>query len=129
MTEQVTYTGTARAFSTAAHGGMLAKQNETVEVGDELAAFLVENHDFERVAGDSEGEAEAEDGDLDDSEAGEWLTDFEGVGPAKADALEDAGYGTVEQVEDATVEDLAAVDGVSESDAETIKSGVGDGGE
>lgn len=67
MTETVRYTGTARAFSTAAHEGVLVEQNQPVEVSDDLAVFLVDNHDFERV--DDDDDSEVADPDTDDLDA------------------------------------------------------------
>ena len=52
------------------------------------------------------------------------LTDLPGVGPSKAEALEEAGFGTIEALQAAGVTDLAAVSGISENLAEKIKEAV-----
>lgn len=76
---------------------------------------------FERVSTSETEESDDENGDLDDSKAGQWLTDFDGVGASKADALEDAGYASRDRIDQATTDDLAAVDGISEDLAVSIK--------
>lgn len=45
------------------------------------------------------------------------VTDITGIGPAKAETLEEEGYGTVEEIAEADRETLAAVDGVGEDRA------------
>lgn len=50
----------------------------------------------------------------------ESLDDIKGVGPAKADALRDAGFETVETVRNATEDELAEVSGIGPSLAEQI---------
>ncbi|MFC5972584.1 50S ribosomal protein L32e [Halomarina salina] len=54
----------------------------------------------------------------------ETLEDIDGVGPSKAEALREAGYESVEDVQAATVEDLTEVEGISESLAEDILADV-----
>ncbi|MFB6228235.1 MAG: 30S ribosomal protein S4e [Halobacteriales archaeon] len=58
------------------------------------------------------------------SEEGE-LEDIAGVGPAKADALREAGFESVADVREATTGDLSEAEGVGESLAEQIKDDVG----
>ncbi|MFB6269361.1 MAG: 50S ribosomal protein L32e [Halobacterium sp.] len=53
------------------------------------------------------------------------LVDISGVGPSKADALEDAGYETVEDVQAASQSELADVDGIGNALAARIKADVG----
>ncbi|MFC7227802.1 50S ribosomal protein L32e [Salinirubellus salinus] len=53
------------------------------------------------------------------------LTDISGVGPAKAEALEEAGYETVEDVKRASQSDLAEVSGIGNALAARIKADVG----
>jgi large subunit ribosomal protein L32e len=55
------------------------------------------------------------------------LTDLPGVGPSKAQALEEAGFGTIEALQAAGVTDLAAVSGISENLAEKIKTSLDKG--
>ncbi|MFC6955463.1 50S ribosomal protein L32e [Halorubellus litoreus] len=56
----------------------------------------------------------------------ENLEDISGVGPSKADALEDAGYESVEDIKAASQSELAEVDGVGNALAARIKADVGD---
>jgi len=56
----------------------------------------------------------------------ESLEDISGVGPSKAEALEDAGYESVEDVKAASQAELAEVDGVGNALAARIKADVGD---
>jgi len=56
----------------------------------------------------------------------EELEDIAGVGAAKADALREAGYTSVEAVREASQEDLAEVKGVGNALAARIKADVGD---
>jgi len=53
------------------------------------------------------------------------LSDISGVGPSKAEALEEAGYESVEDVQAASQSDLAEVDGVGNALAARIKADVG----
>ena len=53
------------------------------------------------------------------------LGDISGVGPSKAEALEDAGYESVEDVQAASQSELADVDGVGNALAARIKADVG----
>ncbi len=56
----------------------------------------------------------------------EALTDISGVGDAKADALREAGFETVEDVRAATQEELAEAEGVGNALAARIKADVGE---
>jgi large subunit ribosomal protein L32e len=53
------------------------------------------------------------------------LTDISGVGPAKADALREAGFETVEDVQNASQSELAEVSGIGNALAARIKADVG----
>jgi large subunit ribosomal protein L32e len=53
------------------------------------------------------------------------LTDISGVGPAKAEALEAAGFETVEAVKAASQEELAEAEGIGNALAARIKADVG----
>jgi NAD(P)-dependent dehydrogenase (short-subunit alcohol dehydrogenase family)/predicted flap endonuclease-1-like 5' DNA nuclease len=104
--------------------GKEAEEGVTIEVteGDverENGAAAV---DVE-VEGGGEADATADDGAAD--AGAEALTDISGVGPAKADALRDAGFETVADVRAATTEDLTAADGVGPALAGRIKTDVG----
>ena len=55
-----------------------------------------------------------------DEDEYEELTDIEGVGPATARKLGGAGYGTIEELRDASVTDLVEIDGINEATAETV---------
>ena len=52
------------------------------------------------------------------------LTDLPGVGPSKAQALEEAGFGTIEALQAANESDLSSVTGISENLALKIKEAV-----
>ncbi|WP_435333469.1 50S ribosomal protein L32e [Haloarchaeobius sp. TZWWS8] len=54
------------------------------------------------------------------------LEDISGVGAAKAEALRDAGYETVEDIKKASQSDLAEVEGIGNALAARIKADVGD---
>lgn len=49
------------------------------------------------------------------------LEQIEGVGPARSEALRDAGFETAEEVADATVEALTAAEGVGEARATSLQ--------
>jgi large subunit ribosomal protein L32e len=61
----------------------------------------------------------------DESNAPEELTDVAGVGPAKADALREAGYESIEDLKAASQAELADVEGVGNALAARIKAEVG----
>ncbi|MXR20285.1 50S ribosomal protein L32e [Halobacterium bonnevillei] len=60
-----------------------------------------------------------------ESDTPEELVDISGVGPSKAEALEAAGYETVEDVQAASQGELAEIDGVGNALAARIKADVG----
>ena len=74
------------------------------------------------VAFDEDQEEEGDETDVEETEAATELTDLGGVGPAKAETLQDAGYETVEHVSAATQDQLQAVDGISTALAARIKA-------
>jgi large subunit ribosomal protein L32e len=55
----------------------------------------------------------------------EELTDISGVGPSKAEALQEAGIETVDDVRERSQEELAEVDGIGNALAARIKADVG----
>jgi large subunit ribosomal protein L32e len=60
-----------------------------------------------------------------ESDTPEELVDISGVGPSKAEALEEAGYETVEDVQAASQGELAEIEGVGNALAARIKADVG----
>nr|WP_256687973.1 helix-hairpin-helix domain-containing protein [Halococcus qingdaonensis] len=58
-----------------------------------------------------------------DAESGAELTVIDGVGDAKAEALVEAGFETVADIQDASEDDLAEAEGVGDAFAERIKEG------
>ncbi|MFC7073861.1 50S ribosomal protein L32e [Halovenus rubra] len=54
------------------------------------------------------------------------LTDISGVGDAKADSLQDAGYDSVAKVKGASQDELANVDGIGMALAARVKADIGD---
>ena len=58
-------------------------------------------------------------------ETPESLEDISGVGPSKAEALEDAGYESVEDVKAASQNELADVEGIGNALAARVKADVG----
>jgi large subunit ribosomal protein L32e len=88
------------------------KAEEEEAVGDDAS----EEADATDAADETEDEAEDEFEDL---------TDISGVGPAKAEALREAGYETVDDVRRASQSDLAEVSGIGNALAARIKADVG----
>jgi len=80
--------------------------------------------DATEEAADADAEETAADADAEEEEY-EDLTDISGVGPAKADALREAGYETVDDVRRASQSDLADVSGIGNALAARIKADVG----
>jgi len=93
------------------------------EFGEEEAA------EADADATEEEADATEETTDAEEAEEAdeqyEDLTDISGVGPAKADALREAGYETVEDVRRASQSDLAEVSGIGNALAARIKADVG----
>jgi small subunit ribosomal protein S3 len=84
--------------------------------------------DAEAILDEMESTEETE-GDVDASEqpvesaAGTGLVAIDGVGEAKAEALVEAGFETVADIEEASEDDLAEAEGVGDAFAERIKEG------
>ena len=74
---------------------------------------------------DDEAETAADGAETAD-ETPDELEDIAGVGPSKADALREAGYESVEDIQAASQGELSEVDGVGNALAARIKAGVGD---
>ena len=111
--------------STALAARMKAETAD-VEVSDDVAeavaALAPEDEDEDDEPAE---EAETADDDDDEDEITE-LTDISGVGPAKADALEEAGFDTIDYIRGASQQELANVDGIGMALAARIKADVGD---
>ena len=87
--------------------------------------------DQEAEAEDDDEEAEAEDDDEaeteeDDEDVPQDLEDISGVGASKAEALREGGFETVEDVMEASQEELAETEGIGMALAARIKADVGD---
>ncbi len=62
----------------------------------------------------------------DDNDEPQELEDISGVGASKAESLRDAGFESIEDVKEASQDDLAGADGVGNALAARIKADVGD---
>ena len=74
---------------------------------------------------ETDGEAAEETSAPEPDDEPEALTDVGGVGESKAEALEEAGYETVDDLRAASQEELAAVEGIGNALAARIKADVG----
>jgi len=74
------------------------------------------NEDDASDASEIDGSEEADSG----SKSNDDFTDLDKVGDAKAEGLRDAGYASFADLDDASVDELSDVDGVSQSLAENI---------
>jgi large subunit ribosomal protein L32e len=118
-----------------------ATQDELAEaegVGQALAARIkAEVGDVEVEASDEDAEPEAAEGEAEppepdaepeppspDEETPE-IDDISGVGPAKAEALREAGFDTIEAVQAASQEELADVEGIGMALAARINADAG----
>ncbi|EMA53131.1 30S ribosomal protein S3 [Halococcus thailandensis] len=119
------------------------EEEEIVEEGVEsetgAAETAPDNEIDEELSEDTEADAEAildemessetSEADVDASEqpvesaAGAGLTAIDGVGDAKAEALVEAGFETVADIQDASEDDLSEAEGVGDAFAERIKAG------
>jgi len=108
-------------ISTALAARLKAETDE-VEISDDVEA------DVDELGGEEadEGDDEEEEADADDEDEFEELTDISGIGASKAEALEEAGYSTVDQVRGADQGELAEVSGIGMALAARIKADVGD---
>jgi small subunit ribosomal protein S3 len=83
----------------------------------------------EDLSEETEADAEAILDEMESTEESVGLTAIDGVGDAKAEALREAGFETVADIEDASEEDLAEAEGVGDAFAERIKEGASEIGE
>lgn len=140
MTPTIRHTG--NGFSSAGTGYVGA--NETVEVEDETAEHYVENHSFEYADGDGDSEGEgdaAEEYDpavtaddvsvegemVESAQAADSEDDFatlSGVGEATAESLRGAGFESFDDLGSASVEEIAEVNGVSDTLAASLREQV-----
>jgi len=112
-------------ISTALAARLKAETDE-VEISDDVEADLDELGGDEE-SDDSDEDAADDEADADDEEDEfEELTDISGIGASKAEALEEAGYNTVDQVRGADQDELAEVSGIGMALAARIKADVGD---
>nr|WP_267638200.1 50S ribosomal protein L32e [Halovenus rubra] len=106
--------------STALAARIKAETDE-VEVSDNVEA------DVDELSSDESDTAETDDSDDEDEEPEiQELTDISGVGDAKADSLQDAGYDSVAKVKGASQDELANVDGIGMALAARVKADIGD---
>ena len=96
-----------------------------VDAADEGAEATEQAEAEAEVDEQVEVEEEAAEEEAAEEDEYEDLTDISGVGPAKADALRDAGYDTVDDVRGASQSDLAEVSGIGNALAARIKADVG----
>jgi large subunit ribosomal protein L32e len=90
------------------------------EIRSEVAALASAETDDSATVSEADEDADDEDEELTD------LTDISGVNDEKAEALREAGYGTVDYVRGASQQDLANVEGIGMALAARIKADVGD---
>jgi large subunit ribosomal protein L32e len=108
--------------STALAARMKAETDD-IETSDDIESEVADLDTAETET--DEAEATVSEADEDAEEITE-LTDISGVGESKAEALREAGYGTVDYVRGASQEDLSDVDGIGMALAARIKADVGD---
>jgi len=108
--------------STALAARMKAETDD-IETSDDIESEVADLDTAETET--DETEATVSEADEDAEEITE-LTDISGVGESKAEALREAGYGTVDYVRGASQEDLSDVDGIGMALAARIKADVGD---
>mgnify|MGYP006287722987 CR=1 FL=1 len=106
-----------------------------IEVDDAAEAAVEEPEEEAEpdAEAEEEADAEADEDAVEEEEAAEpardvpeSIEDISGVGAAKADALRDAGYESVESIQRASQADLAEVEGIGKALAARIKADVGD---
>jgi small subunit ribosomal protein S3 len=95
------------------------------ETEADAEAILDEMESSETAEAEAETDIESTDQPV-ESDIGTDLTLIDGVGEAKADALREAGFETIEDVQDASEDDLATAEGVGAAFAERIKDGADD---
>ena len=99
---------------TEAIDDLLAPTSESAELPSDTEAAL----DMEEII------VEEPEPSLQNEEINLKLTDLPGVGPSKAQALEGAGFGTIEALQNASESDLSSVPGISENLALKIKNSI-----
>jgi NAD(P)-dependent dehydrogenase (short-subunit alcohol dehydrogenase family)/predicted flap endonuclease-1-like 5' DNA nuclease len=119
--------GSDDADATAGAAGSDAVQVEVSELAEDEADAGA-THEEEPTDATAEGVSDTADTTAADTEAAgpASLTDISGVGPAKAEALREAGFETVADVRAASQADLTAAAGVGPSLAARIKADVGE---
>jgi large subunit ribosomal protein L32e len=100
-------------------------EEETTDAAEESDADADADEEAEAEVDADEPAAEDDQDDQDEEDEYEDLTDISGVGPAKADALREAGYESVDDVRRASQSDLAEVSGIGNALAARIKADVG----
>ena len=107
-----------------------ASEDELAEaegVGKALAARIKADVGDVDVEGEAETDAEEEEAEEEEAETDDReLEDIAGVGASKADALREAGFESVADLQVADQDDLAEVEGVGNALAARIKADVGD---
>ena len=106
--------------------------DETAE--ESVSEEAAEAEEPEDAAEADEPEPEAEESELDEADEAEEaevdedasdLEDISGVGPSKADALREAGYESIEDLQAASQAELAEIEGIGNALAARIKADVG----
>jgi small subunit ribosomal protein S4e len=104
-------------------------EDGTFETVEEYVVVIDENFTDDEGETETKAAEEAAEGDSVDTEDEpadvESLEDIAGVGPAKAEALREAGFESVTDVRGATTEELSEAEGVGEELAGRIKDDVG----
>ena len=100
-----------------------AEETESVDTDDEEAESDADEEETEAEEAETEAAEESDAWDEEDEELD--LTDISGVGDAKADALRDAGFETVADLQAASQSELAEVEGIGNALAARIKADVG----
>jgi len=127
-------TGETEPEETEAAEAPADEESEDVDAEDGVEAAAAEESADETGAQETEAAETDDAGDeadaADEAEAGEDegtgdLTDISGVGDAKAEALVDAGFDSVEAVRGASQDELADVEGIGNALAARIKADVG----
>jgi small subunit ribosomal protein S3 len=119
----------AAAETSAAHSGAEGETDEAdvEELSEETEADAEEILDEMEASETAEAEGEADIEQVESgADAGTDLTAIDGVGDAKADALTEAGFESVGDVQAASEDDLAEAEGVGAAFAERIKEGAED---
>jgi large subunit ribosomal protein L32e len=121
--------GNALAARIKADVGGVEVDDTDAEIEDEAAD---ESADEDETADEADESAEEGTADEDDArtvapeDVPDTIEDIAGVGGAKADALREAGYESVADVQGASQDDLAGIEGVGNALAARIKADVGD---